>query len=169
MSDIVTPLLTEAGHVTAEEGTATLLIIDTVENLMRIEAIIAQFDVAEADTATEIFEVRQRSPEEVIELLETVLTDTENAGGNTPYGNRPGQSSRQRRPGGQRTRFTGANSDRQLRPRFWPPAAGRSSSLPEAKQGWIIAKAVARRHGDDSPMGRAARPPGRDDHAAIRR
>jgi hypothetical protein len=37
MSDIVTPLLTDAGHVTAEEGTATLLLIDTVENLLRIE------------------------------------------------------------------------------------------------------------------------------------
>jgi type II secretory pathway component GspD/PulD (secretin) len=40
MSAIVTPLLTDTGHVTAEEGTATLLIIDTVENLC-IEAVIA--------------------------------------------------------------------------------------------------------------------------------
>ena len=94
MSEIVTPLLTEAGHVTAEEGTATLLLIDTVENLIRIEAIIAQFDTAEADTATEIFEVRQRSPEEIITLLETVLSEAENAG--TGYGNRGSQYSRPR-------------------------------------------------------------------------
>ena len=141
MSDIVTPLLTESGHVTAEEGTATLLIIDTVENLMRIEAVIAQFDVAEADTATEIFEVRQRSPEEVIELLETVLTDTETAGGTSPYGSRPGQSSRQRRPGSPRTRFTGANNGG-ASTTILAPGGRTIILLPEAKQGWIIAKAA---------------------------
>jgi general secretion pathway protein D len=142
MSDIVTPLLTDAGHVTAEEGTATLLIIDTVENLMRIEAVIAQFDVAEADAATEIFEVRQRSPEEVIELLEAVLTDTESAGGNTPYGSRPGSSSRQRRPGAPRPRFTGSNNGGNSTTILAP--GGRTIVLlPETKQGWIIAKAAS--------------------------
>ncbi len=140
MSDIVTPLLTEAGHVTAEEGTATLLIIDTVENLIRIEAVIAQFDVAEADTATEIFEVRQRSPEEVIELLATVLTDTESAG-NAPYGSRPGQPPRQRRPGGQRPRFTGANNG-SASTTILAPGGRTIILLPETKQGWIIAKAA---------------------------
>jgi type II secretory pathway component GspD/PulD (secretin) len=142
MSDIVTPLLTESGHVTAEEGTATLLIIDTVENLLRIEAIIAQFDVAEAGTATEIFEVRQRSPEEIIGLLETVLTDTESAGGGTSYGGRSGPASRPRRPGGPRSRFTGATNGGASTTIMAP--GGRAIILvPEAKQGWIIAKAAS--------------------------
>jgi general secretion pathway protein D len=140
MSEIVAPLLTEAGHLTVEEGTATLLLIDTVENLMRIESVIAQFDVAEADMATEIFEVRQRSPEEVITLLETVLSNPEGTGGNTGYG-RSGSSSRSYRPGSSRTRFTGSNANGASSLIVGP--SGRPITLaPEAKQGWIIAKAV---------------------------
>jgi general secretion pathway protein D len=139
MSDIITPLLTENGHVTAEEGTATLLLIDTVENLLRIEAVIAQFDTAEADIATEIFEVRQRSPEEVITLLETILSDRSGAG-TSGYG-RPGQS-RSRRPGsGSYTRFTGSAANGASLPIVGP--GGRTIVLtPETKQGWIIAKAA---------------------------
>jgi hypothetical protein len=73
--------------------------------------------------------------------LETVLTDTETAGGNTPYGNRPGQPPRQRRPGGQRTRFTGATNGGTSTTILAP--GGRTIILvPEAKQGWIIAKAA---------------------------
>lgn len=140
MSEIVTPLLTDTGHVTVEEGTGTLLLIDTVENLMRIEAVIAQFDVAEADMATEIFEVRQRSPEEVITLLETVLSDTASAGGNTPYG-RPRPGARPQRPGSPRSRFTGSNTSSEST--VIAAAGGRTIVLmPEVKQGWIIAKAA---------------------------
>ena len=140
MSQVITPLLTDAGHVTAEEGTATLLLIDTVENLMRIESVIAQFDVAEADTSTEIFEVRQRSPEEIITLLETVLSDTSGTGGNTGYSGRNPQSPRPRRPGSPRTRFTGSTGGDNST--MIMGTGGRTIVLvPESKQGWIIAKA----------------------------
>ena len=45
MGEIVLPLLSESGYVSADESTGNLLLIDTVENLIHIEAIIAQFDV----------------------------------------------------------------------------------------------------------------------------
>ncbi|MCU0915261.1 MAG: hypothetical protein MUC88_11945 [Planctomycetes bacterium] len=141
MSEIVTPLLTETGHVTVEEGTATLLLIDTVENLLRIEAVIAQFDVPAADTETEIFEVRQRSPEEVIALLETVLSNPGTSVGNTGSG-RGGSSSRPYRSSNTaHTRFTGSNANGASSTILGP--GGRTIILlPEAKQGWIIAKAA---------------------------
>jgi type II secretory pathway component GspD/PulD (secretin) len=96
MSEIVTPLLTESGHITAEESTRTLLLIDTVENLLRIEAVIGQFDEPQAEhVATEVFEVRQRTPEEVIQLLQTILSEQANGAG-TSYGRRSSQIGRAR-------------------------------------------------------------------------
>ena len=71
MIEIMSPMIGETGHITAEEQTATLLCVDTVENLSRIEKVIAQFDVAEQDEmVTEVFELRHRSPEEIASLLE---------------------------------------------------------------------------------------------------
>ena len=74
---IVQPLIGDSGHINADDGASTLFIIDTVRNLMRVEAIIAQFDVAEVQQlTTEIFEVRNRPPAEVVQLLQIVLSGT---------------------------------------------------------------------------------------------
>ena len=45
MVQIVQPLIGEYGHISTDEPTSSLLVIDTVRNLMRIETMIAQFDV----------------------------------------------------------------------------------------------------------------------------
>lgn len=134
MSDIVTPLLSESGHVTAEASTGTLLLIDTVENLIRIEAVVEQFDVPETEhVATQIFEVRHRTPDEIISLLETILSTGANGPGG--YG-RNQYSARPYRPGGPR-RSTGGGTSSVI-----TGTGGKSITLAsEAKQGWVIAKA----------------------------
>ncbi|MEN6332814.1 MAG: secretin N-terminal domain-containing protein, partial [Phycisphaerales bacterium] len=135
MSEIVRPLLSESGHVTAEETTGTLLVIDTVENLIRVEAVVSQFDVSETEnTATQIFEVRHRTPDEIITLLEAVLSSDTNgsgSGGRGQYGYRP------YRPGGQRGRSANGGTSSVI-----TGTGGKSITLAsETKQGWIIAKA----------------------------
>jgi general secretion pathway protein D len=78
MGQIIVPLLTESGYVSADESTGNLLVIDTVENLMRIEMIIEQFDVPEADQAvTQIFEVRHGDPSEIVQMLNILLGESE--------------------------------------------------------------------------------------------
>jgi general secretion pathway protein D len=135
MSEIVSPLLSESGHVTAEGTTGTLLLIDSVENLIRVEAVVAQFDVPETEhVATQIFEVRHRTPDEIIVLLETVLSAGTN---NSGYGGRGQYPSRPYRPGGPRGRSASGGTSSVI-----TGAAGKSITLAaETKQGWIIAKA----------------------------
>ena len=75
MRDIVLPLIGEYGYVSADENTGNLLIIDTVENLIRFERIIAQFDVPESEqTVEEIFEIRYGDPAEIVQLLRKLLS-----------------------------------------------------------------------------------------------
>ncbi|HOL31473.1 MAG TPA: hypothetical protein PK052_05765, partial [Anaerohalosphaeraceae bacterium] len=45
---IVAPLTAEYGYTAADEGTSRIVVIDTVENLMRIERLIQQLDVPES-------------------------------------------------------------------------------------------------------------------------
>ena len=76
MGEIILPLLSESGYVSADESTGNLLVIDTVENLMRVEAIVAQFDVPEAEqTTTQVFDMQHADPAEVVQLLRMLLSD----------------------------------------------------------------------------------------------
>ena len=78
MSQIVQPLVGEYGHVSADETTGTLLVIDTVMNLMRVERIIQEFDVPEAEQAvTEIFEIKYGDPSEIVQMLNILLGETD--------------------------------------------------------------------------------------------
>jgi general secretion pathway protein D len=79
MGALIQPLVGEHGYVSADETTGTLLVIDTVGNLMRIERIISEFDVPEAEQAvTQIFEIKHGDPAEIVQLLRILLgvTDT---------------------------------------------------------------------------------------------
>jgi type II secretory pathway component GspD/PulD (secretin) len=74
MAQVIEPLLTENGHLTAEENTRTLLIIDTVESLLRVEGIIKRFDVPNAeDNAQQIFEVKYGDPSEIVQLIRLLM------------------------------------------------------------------------------------------------
>jgi len=75
MAQIVRPLLSEIGQVSADERTGNLLMTDTVENLMRIEKIISEFDEPKAEqSVAELFEIRYGDPAEIVKLLRMLIT-----------------------------------------------------------------------------------------------
>lgn len=98
MAEIVQPLVGEFGHVSADATTSTLLVIDTVGNLQRIQNIIQQFDVADAGKAvTDVIEVKYGDPSEIVQLLRMLLGENpDRGGGRRSYGGRVYNS----RPGG---------------------------------------------------------------------
>jgi type II secretory pathway component GspD/PulD (secretin)/beta-lactamase regulating signal transducer with metallopeptidase domain len=87
----VRPLLGKTGYVSADEKTNTLLIVDTVENLKRIEEIIAGLDVPQAaQTITQIFEIRYGDPSEMVESLKKALSIKTDASSVTSATTEPG-------------------------------------------------------------------------------
>ncbi len=154
MAQVVKPLIGDYGYVSADETTGQLLVIDTVENLMRIERIIDQFDVPEAEPAvTKIIPVKFGDPSEIVQMLKILLGESE--GISTMRYNRFGRSDRDRR--------SSESSSSSSRPRT-PSQSGSSRSgdsrgeatsvvvestrgpvvlIPEPRRKWIIAKASA--------------------------
>ncbi|HSV99024.1 MAG TPA: secretin N-terminal domain-containing protein [Sedimentisphaerales bacterium] len=137
MAQIVQPLIGEYGHISADEAAASLLVIDTVGNLMRIETIIAQFDVPETDQlVTEIFEVRNRAPAEIIQLLQTLLSDGAGRGSTQSWrgGPAPAKQAQDASAGGRK----GSGSASSV-------IVGGSRKpmllIPEPRFSWVIAKA----------------------------
>jgi len=134
MAEIVRPLVSEYGHVGADETTGTLLVIDSVASLMRIQNIIAQFDVPDVGNKmiTEIFEIRSGDPAEMVQLLRLLL-------GGSPDGRRgqPLRSGRTTsRPASQSSGGSGKSATSVV------IAAGETPIIliPESKRKWIIAR-----------------------------
>jgi len=146
MSEVIKPLLGESGHVSGEENTGNLLVIDTVENLMRYERIITEFDVPEAEqTVWDIFQIYNGDPSEIVQLLRMLLS-AEGTGGATGrsvgYSRSSSYSSYGR--GGMsyypsRSSYRAGSSS--------PAVMGTSQFpivlIPEPKRRWIIARASA--------------------------
>jgi general secretion pathway protein D len=152
MSQVVQPLVGDYGYVSADETTGQLLVIDTVENLMRIERIIDQFDVPEAEqTITQFIHVEFGDPSEIVQMLKMLLGESE--GFSTMRANRY-RSDRNR---------SSSSSSSSSRPRT-PSQSGSSKPgdskgtatsvvigstrgpvvlIPEPRRKWIIAKASA--------------------------
>jgi general secretion pathway protein D len=84
MAQVIEPLLSESGYLSAEESTRTLLVMDTVENLIRIRGIIDTFDVPEAEqTVPQIFEIRYGDPAEIVQLIRILLSDESSGTGSS--------------------------------------------------------------------------------------
>ena len=80
MKQIILPLLGEKGQISVDERSNSLLVIDTDENLMRLETIIEKFDVPKVEqTVTQIFEIRNGDPIEIVELLKKLINGSEAA------------------------------------------------------------------------------------------
>ena len=152
MSQVIQPLVGEYGYVSADETTSTLFVIDTVQNLMRIEQIIAEFDVPEAEQSeTRTFAIEHGDPSEIVQMLKILL------------GQSQGYSASRGR-GGERDRFGGpfggppsaqASSQPQQTKTDSSKGAGAATSvvvtstrgsivlIPEPRRKWIIARASA--------------------------
>ncbi|MEJ5260594.1 MAG: secretin N-terminal domain-containing protein [Anaerohalosphaeraceae bacterium] len=77
MAQVVSSLTADYGHVTADDSTGRISVIDTVENLRRIEQVIQQLDVPESAQAVErIFELKTADPIEVVQVLNLILGQT---------------------------------------------------------------------------------------------
>jgi len=136
MGQIIQPLMGEYGYLSADEGTGSLLVIDTVKSLMRISLIIEQFDVVEAEEIiTEIFEIQHGNPTEIVELLQSLLGGSSSSVRGPSRGGRPMPSPR--RPGSSSTSGGTATS----------VTVGTSRTpatlIAQPTNNWIIAKATA--------------------------
>lgn len=75
MGQIIYPFLDSYGYLTADESSGTLMITDSVETLLRVQLIIQQFDIKLADTVTEILQVQHRDPQEMADLLTSIMAN----------------------------------------------------------------------------------------------
>ncbi len=90
MVQIVKPLLTNTGHLSTDERTNSLIVSDTAENMKRIELIIKEYDVSKPDeTITEIFEIRNGDPVEIVELLKKLINGRPDNGSIIEQGKQP--------------------------------------------------------------------------------
>ena len=123
LSQVLTPLVAEYGHITVDETTKTVSVIDTVQNLMRIEQTIKQLDIPEAgQMQTQVFELKSADPAEIVQLIEMLL--------NTKGGSSSSNSSRDRRRGDNDQASSVVISTSKV------PLV----LIPETKRGWIVAK-----------------------------
>ena len=129
LAKVITPLTAEYGHVTAIENTGNIAVIDTVENLMRIERIISQLDVPESDqTIEKIFEIKNADPLEIVQVIQLIIDE--------------GQASRSRGP----QRPSGTPSKNAVKPASSVVIETTEipvKLIPLPKQNWIIARGSA--------------------------
>ena len=74
IAQILYQLLGDSCFISADDSTSSLLVIDSVKTLMRAELLINKYDIDLADTFTEIFEIRHRDPQEIVDMLETLIS-----------------------------------------------------------------------------------------------
>ncbi|NIP25999.1 MAG: hypothetical protein GWN67_16790 [Phycisphaerae bacterium] len=150
MGQVVQPLVGDYGHVSADETTGQLMVIDTVENLMRIERIIDQFDVPEsAQTVTQIIPVQFGDPSEIVQMLKILLGESE--GYSTTRYNRyrsdrdrsSSSSSRPRTPSPSSSSKKPGESKGEATSVVIGSTRGPVVLIPEPRRKWIIAKASA--------------------------
>jgi general secretion pathway protein D len=163
MGTIIQPLIGEHGYVSVDEASGTLMVIDTVGNLMRLERIIQQFDVPGAEQAvTDVIEVRYGDPSEIVQMLNILLGETQGLttrrlsrdsgrgsfGG--PFGSRP-ESREPSRDSSSSSKSPSSGSTAK-RPDSKTATAtsvvvgttkGPIVLIPEPRRKWIIAKASA--------------------------
>ncbi|HUV64558.1 MAG TPA: secretin N-terminal domain-containing protein, partial [Sedimentisphaerales bacterium] len=157
MGTIIQPLIGEHGYVSVDEASRTLMVIDTVGNLMRLERIIEQFDVPGAEQAvTDIVEVRFGDPSEIVQMLNILLGETQGRStrasssnrGPFGFGGRPDSSS----PRPPSSSSSSSSSSSAKRPDSKTGTAtsvvvgttrGPIVLLPEPRRKWIIVKASA--------------------------
>ncbi len=164
MSQVIQPLISEYGYISADETTSTLLVIDTVMNLMRIERIITEFDVPEAGQSEQkIFVVQHGDPSEIVQMLNILLGQTQGYSTTRSNTGRGGFFGQGGRGGGGMSQQTGQTTSQSRTQSSGGTQAGRTDSsrtttatsvvigatsgpiilIPEPRRKWIIARASA--------------------------
>lgn len=139
--EVISPLIAEYGHVTALENTRDIVVIDTVENLIRIEQIIKQLDIPESEKVVEqVFEIKNTDPAEIVQVLELILSDIR--GTSRTRSNRSGQTPQAESPRPQQAQRSGAQgANANPAPTVTIPSTTAPIKLiAMPKQGWIIAR-----------------------------
>ena len=88
-------MLAGMGHITADPGTRTLVVTDTVANLSRIERLVAMLDVPASQlTRTEIIQIEKGDAVEIASMISMLLKGLgrEVAGAPMPGAQPPGPS-----------------------------------------------------------------------------
>ena len=138
LQELILPLIAEYGYISADETTRSLVIIDTVGNLIRIERIITQLDVSQAGpTITKVFEIHQGDPVEIVQLLRILVGDGSLKPGS---GNKSGNPSSPPKPSDRPSPGGGKSNG----PATSVVISARNAPIvliPEPKRQWIIAKA----------------------------
>jgi len=158
MGKIIQPLVGEHGYVSVDETGGTLMVIDTVANLIRLERIIQQFDVPGSEqTVTDIIEVRFGDPSEIVQMLNILLGETQGISSlrysrfrdaqreRASSSSRSGSSSRS--PSEERTSSGAARRTDTKDSTAMSVVVGTTRGpvilIPEPRRKWIIAKASA--------------------------
>lgn len=130
---IINPLIADYGYAVADEATKRLAVIDTVENLMRIERLIQQVDIPESALEIErFFELEHGDPVEIVQVLQNILNVSNTSTAGRTATRNQGRGGRGGQP--QQTSQTAVSV-----------AIGSGSSeirlIPMVKQRWILARA----------------------------
>jgi len=155
MGTIIQPLVGEYGYVSVDETGGTLMVIDTVTNLMRLERIIQQFDVPGSEQAvTDIIEVRYGDPSEIVQMLNILLGEMEGRS-TLQYNRNREQRDRRSSSRSDSSRSSSAERTSGSTAKKTDSSQGSATSvvvgtargpvvlIPEPRRKWIIAKASA--------------------------
>ncbi len=155
MAQVIQPLISEYGYVSADETTSTLLVIDTVQNLMRLERIIVEFDVPAAQQSeTGIFTVEHGDPSEIVQMLKILLGQSQGLstsrssrsdrgpfGG--PFGGPPQLQQSSQSSSSQQGRTDASKGTGSATSVVVASTRGQIILIPEPRRKWIIARASA--------------------------
>ncbi|MBN2511741.1 MAG: hypothetical protein JXB18_02275 [Sedimentisphaerales bacterium] len=137
--EMIKPLVGEHGYAMADENTGRVAVIDTVDNLLRIEKIIKELDIPESEQMVEqVFEVEYGNPEEIVSVMELILGDQARQATRTT--SQPQQSQQSQQYG----RSSSSRTQTQAKTLTSVVIQGTTTPIrliPVAKQRWIIARA----------------------------
>jgi general secretion pathway protein D len=149
--DMIKPLVGEHGYVMADQKTGRLAVIDTVDNLSRIEKIVQELDIPESEQSVEqVFEIQYADPTEIVNVLQLIMGGSSNSssqglGGGGGGGFRGGRfgDDNQGRQGGQQGQ-SGQPGSAQAKTATSVSITATTTPIrmiPVPKQKWIIVRA----------------------------
>ncbi len=147
LQQVIQPMMPEYGYVYTVESTNHLVVIDTVSNLFRVQDIIEQLDVPEAEqTVTKTFTIKDGDPVEIVQLLNILLSDGSigrSSGGGSSNNRDRGRSRRDRDRDRRRRSSSNDSSSDSAGSVVITAGKGPVTLIPISKRKWIIAKASA--------------------------